>query len=304
MVWCIQAWLSNWLTLLTFDGVGSWTVTLKQGVPQGSVLSPLLLIFYIDDLASAVGAPQVNLFADHVAVWTQDTDLERVRSKLQKGLDTVTSWSTYRKMKLSAKKSECSFFTTNTHEAKWLPALYLSRQQIKYNPNPKLLGIAYDRQLTFGLHASIVVSKMKQEAGALRCLAPTDGGHEKYILWSTCIATERSNVEYAAAAWLPWVSISMMEKLEMCQKYAGRAIIRQIKTPPCQSNFSRSWPPNCCYQGHTTQHHSHGEVSLNDWYQSEKVDSHSRSPPAHKDDKLEKESLRGLEIYHWVYTTR
>ena len=136
----------------------------------------------------------------------------------------MTSWSMSWKMKLSAQKSKCSFFTTNTHEARWRPGLYLSRQQIKYNPNPKFLGITYDRQLTFGLHSSIVGSKMKQQAGALRKMASTDWGYEKSILQSTYIATGRSTVKYAAAAWLPWLWISMMEKLEMCQRYAGRAI--------------------------------------------------------------------------------
>ena len=104
---------------------------MKQGVPQGSVLSPLL--FYIDDLASAVGASQVNLFTDDFAVWMQDTDLERATSNLLKGLNAVPSWSTTLKMELSAPKPECSFFITNTHEARWRPALYLCRQQIKHN---------------------------------------------------------------------------------------------------------------------------------------------------------------------------
>ena len=102
------------------------------------------------------------LFADDAAVWTRDTDLERATSNLQKGLDAIASWSTSWKMELSAQKSEFSFFTTNTHEARWRPALYLSSQQIKYIPNPKFLGITYDRQLTFGLHAPIVDSKLER----------------------------------------------------------------------------------------------------------------------------------------------
>ena len=65
-------------------------------------------------------------------------------------------------MELSVQNSECTLFTTNTHKAKWPPALCLDGQQIKYDRNPKFLGITYDRQLTFGLHASIVGSKMKQ----------------------------------------------------------------------------------------------------------------------------------------------
>ena len=135
-------------------------------------------------------------------------------------------------MELTAQKSECSFFTTNTHEARWRPALYLSRQKMKYNPNPKFLGITYDRQITFGLHASIVGSKMKQQAGALRCLSSTDRGYEKSILRSAYIATDRSTDEYVAAAWLPWVSISMMEKLE--------AQSPTNQDDSCQNDLSRS----------------------------------------------------------------
>ena len=105
-------------------------------------------------------------------------------------------------------------------------------KQIKYNPNPKFHGITYDQQLTFGLHVSIVGSKMKQQAGALRCLVSTDWDYEKFILRSTNIAMGRSTVEYAAAVWLPRVSISTMEKMEMCQRYTGRAISGQIKTNP------------------------------------------------------------------------
>ena len=133
-------------------------------------------------------------------------------------------------MKLSALKSECFFFTTNTHEATWRPALYLCRQQIKYHPNPKFLVIAYNRHLSFGLHASIVGSKMKQQYGA-----STDWGYDKSIIRSTYIATGRSTVVYAAAAWLPCASFSTKEKLEMCQRYIRREITGQIKTIPVEA---------------------------------------------------------------------
>ena len=131
-------------------------------------------------------------------------------------------------MELSGQKSQCSF--TNTHEAIWRPISYLSRQQIKYKTNPKFLRITYDRQLSLGLNAPIFGSKMKQQAGALRCLASTDWGYEKSMSRSTCIAKGRSTAEDTAAAWLPLVSITTTEKLEMCQWYAGKVITGQIKT--------------------------------------------------------------------------
>ena len=163
--------------------------------------------------------------------------------KLQKGLDAVASWSTSFKMDLSAQKSECSFFNTNKHEAIWRPALCLRRQQIKYNPNPKFLGIAYGRHITYGLHACNVGSKMKQQATALSCLASADWGYDKSILWYIYIATVGSNIEYAAAAWPTWVSISTMEKLEICESHAGRAIIGEIKSTPIEAILAETDHP-------------------------------------------------------------
>ena len=68
MVLWIHSWLSNRLTWVTVDGVRSRTEALKQGDVQGLVLTPLHFLSYIDDPTTAVGAPQVSLFADDVAV--------------------------------------------------------------------------------------------------------------------------------------------------------------------------------------------------------------------------------------------
>ena len=134
---------------------------------------------------------------------------------------------------------------------------------------------------------------MKQQAGGLRCLASKDWGYEKSILRSTYIATGRSNVEYAAAAWLPWVSISTLGKLEMCQRYAGRAITGQMKTTPVEAILEEADLPIVA-----TWATQLSTIAM------EKVDGHSRSPPAHEEDKLDKERQRGREIYLWVHTTR
>ena len=217
----VQAWLSNRLAWVTFDGEKSKPVTLKQGVPQGSVLSPLLFILYINDLTTNIKTPQISLYADDVAIWTQESNLQKAEGLLQESLDELDRWSRKWKMELSTSKSECSFFTTNTHEAKWRPTLTLSGQPLRYNSNPKFLGVTYDRQLTFAPHAANIGRKLKRQAGALRCLATTEWGYDKSTLRSTYIATGRSSVEYAAAAWLPWISPATMGKLETCQRFAG-----------------------------------------------------------------------------------
>ena len=208
----------------------SKTVILKQGVLQGSVLSPLLFLFYINDLPNGIAQSNVSLFADDVAVWSQASGLLQAKQSLQTNLNHIAEWSKRWKMELSVQKSKCSFFTTSTHEASWRPNLKLSGHVLKYNLLPKFLGVTYDGQLTFVPHAATVGGKLRRQASALRCLATTDWGYDKQTLLATFITTGRSAVEYAAATWLPWVSSSTMEKLETCQRFAGRAITGQVKT--------------------------------------------------------------------------
>ena len=174
MVRWIQAWLTNRLAWVTYDGVPSKRVTLKQGVPQGSVLSPLLFLFYINDLPARIEDAEISLFADDVAVWVKGPNLAANQTKLQKALDAVSAWSSQWKMEISAQKSESSFFSSNTHEADWKPTVQLNGHQIPYNATPKFLGVTFDRQPTFGTHAELVGGKTKRQVGALRCLASTD----------------------------------------------------------------------------------------------------------------------------------
>ena len=68
-----------------------------------------------------------------------------------------------------------------------------------------------------------------------------------------------STVKYAAEAWLPWVTLSTMEKVEMCQRYAERAFTVQIKTPPVKAISAEADLPTVATRA--TQL-SHGEVSL------------------------------------------
>ena len=231
----VQAWLANRLNWVTYDGSKSDRRSFKQGVPQGSVISPLLFLIYINDLPEAVEDVQVSMFADDVAVWAQDRELGKAQQKVQTAIDRIDEWSNKWKLTISTGKTECSFFTTNTHEACWEPSLTLRGEPITVNPYPKFLGVTYDRQLSFARHSHIVGNQLRQQAGALRRLANTEWGYDKATLRSTYITVGRSRVEYAAPAWLPWLSATGVEKVEANQRYAGRAITGQLRTTPTEA---------------------------------------------------------------------
>ena len=125
--------------------------------------------------------------------------------------------------------SEASFFSTNSHESKWRPKLTIGEVEIPYSENPKFLVVTYDKQLSFTEHANNVA---KSKSRALVHLAGTDWGYDKATLRSTYLAIGRTTMDYAGAAWQPWLSKTSFEKLESAQRFAGRIITGHLKTTP------------------------------------------------------------------------
>ena len=85
----IQAWLANRQCWVIIEGAKSNRSILKQGVHQGSILSPPLFLFSIDDLHWGTGDLHVNLFADDVAILAQDSKLHIAEKRLQQGVDAI-----------------------------------------------------------------------------------------------------------------------------------------------------------------------------------------------------------------------
>ena len=90
----------------------------RDGLPQGSCLSPVLFIIFINDLAEKLGGGDVDvsLFADDLALLCTDTDLEKCEAKMQAALDGLCEWATINRMEISTEKTEQVLFTTAPKE--------------------------------------------------------------------------------------------------------------------------------------------------------------------------------------------
>ena len=228
-----QSWLSNRLAYVTFGNASSQKLVMKQGVPQGSVISPLLFIIHIDDITDNIPPEvMVSLFADDVALYSSSIDLATAEARIQEALNVVAQWCTKWNLTISVGKCEASFFSTNSHESKWRPKLTIGEEEIPYSENPKFLGVTYDKQLTFTEHANNAAKSAKSKSRALVHLAGTDWGYDKATLRWTYLAIGRTTMDYAGAAWQPWLSNTSFEKLESAQGFAGRIITGHLKTTP------------------------------------------------------------------------
>ena len=139
----LAAFLNNRLAAVNLNNVLSRTKKMHQGLPQGSVLAPILFLFYINTLAEILPDDTVNsLFADDVTILASDPSPEKAQRKCQRTVNIVYEWAKEYKMYLSD-KSEVTFFSTSTNEAKWRPTVKLGDSTLKFNSNRRLLGVFY-----------------------------------------------------------------------------------------------------------------------------------------------------------------
>lgn len=113
-------WISNWLTLrhqtVVVDGEHSRRVSVTSGVPQGTVLGPLLFLFYINDIGEDISS-SIRLFADDSLLYRQVNN-EKDANQLQIDLDKVVQWSDTWQMQFNPTKCSVLQVTRNQRPVK------------------------------------------------------------------------------------------------------------------------------------------------------------------------------------------
>ncbi len=149
----LRDFLSNRTARFQTNSEGGDSAPLRQGLPQGAVLPPLLFLLYIDDLRSVVPETvKVALFADDFSLISSYHNKLVAEKEQQRAVTAVAEWSTSKKMVLNADKCEVALFSTNSHKANWQPTLIDNNTRLHNNPQPKFLGVTLDSLLTFGPH--------------------------------------------------------------------------------------------------------------------------------------------------------
>ena len=114
----------------------------NQGLPQGSVLAPLLFLFYINDLATTLDNDAViALFADDVSILTTVRKREDAEATAQSVVNSVVTWSQEWKLNLNAEKSEVCPFSTWSNDSSWNPTIFIGNRRVHVNSTPRLLSV-------------------------------------------------------------------------------------------------------------------------------------------------------------------
>ncbi len=222
--------LQNRQARVLYNGCTSQSVDMRQGLPQGSVLSPLLFLFVMDTLTGILPKDTTNaLFADDVGILATAPSIKAAETLAQKTVDVVVEWSKRNHLTLNSSKSESCMFSTHRKEARETVSISIDNATIPFNPTPKFLGVHLDRELTFVKHVTEIAARCKAKLRMLSALTHTTWGCLKQDLMKVYIGHIRSVMDYAAPGWQPWLAATNLNALEVVQNEALRIISGNVR---------------------------------------------------------------------------
>lgn len=220
-----RSYLTNRKMYVTFNGDESTTFVPTSGVPQGSVLGPLLFNIFINDLCRILKC-EFLLFADDLKIYIKfRTQEDAIR--LQNDIDKLYEWSVINKLLLNIEKCHVVIFSN-----KIVPSQQLYRINtlpLAQRSSVNDLGVIFDDKLKFDEHVNSIVKKSNSMLGFI-ARTTTDFQNQaclKYLY----NALVRSRLEYNTSVWNPYQS-NHKGIIERVQRKYTRIVFFKMRHEP------------------------------------------------------------------------
>ena len=147
------------------SSISSTRVT-NIGIPQGTILGPLLFLLYINDLPKITQLCQFIIFADDTTLYFRNLDPISLQNDCNTGLQLFHNWSLSNRLTVNLSKTSCLLFTNrNLQENSF--NIVCCNEVLKFNEYIKYLGVFIDKKLKFDIHIRKICLKISKSIGIL-----------------------------------------------------------------------------------------------------------------------------------------
>jgi len=221
MISLIRSFLLNRKQTVVLDGWSSEPVDVTSGVPQGSVLGPILFLIYINDLPDKIKS-KCRLFADDSLLYRKITSKEDM-IQLQKDLDEVLLWCNTWYMTLNLDKCEHMNITSkHTHTNS---DYKLDQHQLTKVKDYKYLGLHISDNLSWSTHINHIVNKANKVLYVTKLSLARSTRKVKETAYKAIV---RPLVEYSSSVWDPYHA-NQIDTVEMIQRKAARFCLNRYQ---------------------------------------------------------------------------
>jgi len=191
----LRSYLSNRKQYVSINNTCSRTLDVGRGVPQGSVLGPLLFNLYISDMYAATNLGVIH-YADDTTVYYTGVDIPTVVQCVNDEMLKIDKWLCANKLSLNAAKSKVMLFTKRPYTNP--PQVKCRDTNLDFVFSLKFLGVTLDADLSFRNHLASVISKLARSVGIMRKLSYTLPERSLLVLYYSLFY---SHLVYSVVAW-------------------------------------------------------------------------------------------------------
>ena len=227
----IIQWITSYLTerkqRVVLNGETSEAACVLSGVPQGSVLGPLLFLIYVDGVMNLPisGGSKLVLYADDILLYRPISSQEDY-ALLQRDIDNIDSWVSDNYLQFNVAKCKYMLISRRRHRVP-PPVFTISNLQLEEVESFKYLGLLFTTDLSWTTHITSICAKAKQILGMLyRQFYQQSQPGTLLKLYTSLV---RPHLEYASPVWNPYKSkdITMLESV---QKFGCKVCTKQWDT--------------------------------------------------------------------------
>ena len=205
------------------NDVVSDALPLTGGVPQGSLLGPLLFVIFINDMPHSFEKCKIHLYADDTVLYYSHKNPSVVQSVLNEELARLDTWISRNKLKINYSKTVGMLIATkNLLKKQDKLVLKVRGRDIIQMHNTKYLGVIIDSELKWNIHIENMCKKIGKMVGFLGRLRHYVNETNLKIIYQSVILP---HFEYADNVWSS-SSDKYLDRLQKLQNRAGRIILK------------------------------------------------------------------------------
>ena len=167
-----QIYLSNRKQYVSFNGQSSKPLGINCGVPQGSVLGPLLFLLYINDLPNISKVLNFYLFADDTNIYYESKSLKDLEKTINKELCKLYFWLNVNRLSLNIDKTNYIIFHPFNKPIKHHITIQINKKAISEKEFIKYLGVMMDSTLSWKYQILNISKKISRSIGVMYKLRP------------------------------------------------------------------------------------------------------------------------------------
>ena len=217
-------WFASYLSersqIVVHNGAKSDTAFLNIGVPQGTILGPILFLIYVNDLSNVVRDGFINIFADDVVVYSSSSCIQTLQASMQNTMNDVFKW--YQDNKLCLSIDKCSTLVINNNIKNPIRdfKINIGNEPLLQVKSMKYLGVVIDDTLNWHEHISTITKKFNIINARLRKLRNTTPLELRVKLYNSICTPV---LDYASTVWGSFAQ-NVTNKIQRMEHIAARTL--------------------------------------------------------------------------------